>query len=359
MLTPVERAKIQNKILLNAYADSNTPVLATYPRRIQILPTLRCNYRCRMCFQPDEDHKQGGEIDFALLRKLEHVYPFMEEVYFTGGEPLLYSRLEEATRLFAAHGVRVTMSSNGSLLKGELLPLALDHFHMIKVSIDAASPKTYAGIRINGNFNNVIANLARVSAMKGQRRSLTPHLQFGFVAMRSNIEELPKLVALAADIGISSIHVGHVASGEVQGDMGDESLSRHKELSDEQFLRAQEMAQALGVEIRLPRLFGAAGGTQDAKPSTTKVYDTGICKEPWKFMLLNPDGRISICCHKGIIAGNLAESDFDEIWNNAFYQRIRRTLNTANEPPECSGCPYYKRTLMAERAREPQAQAVV
>jgi hypothetical protein len=49
----------------------------------------------------------------------------MEKLYLTDREPLLYSRLEEATRLFATHGIGVTMSGNGSPLKGRLLPPAL------------------------------------------------------------------------------------------------------------------------------------------------------------------------------------------------------------------------------------------
>jgi len=149
--------------------------LDTYPRRIQIIPTIKCNYRCVMCFQPHSEHKRGGEIDFTIFEKLNHVFPFVHQVYFTGGEPLMYSEMPRALEFLGRHGCEISMSTNGAMLTGKRLEMAFRYMDTVKISLDAATPETYARIRKNGNFAKVLANIGRLANLKKKFNRPHPH----------------------------------------------------------------------------------------------------------------------------------------------------------------------------------------
>jgi MoaA/NifB/PqqE/SkfB family radical SAM enzyme len=94
------------------------------------------------------------------------------------------------------HGVRVDMTTNGTLLTVDRYREAravLDH---VDISIDTVVPKTYAAIRLGAEFSQVHDN---VMAIQEERRR-TPDdvlLSLSAVVMKSNLYELPALVDFA------------------------------------------------------------------------------------------------------------------------------------------------------------------
>mgnify|MGYP006295722057 CR=1 FL=1 len=335
--------KTHNATPTDIYARSNVQCIDTLPRRIQIVSTMRCNYRCIQCFQPHESHAGGGELDFALIEKLAPILPFVREVYFTGGEPLLYSRFAEALELIARAGCELSMSTNGALLDGERLEMCLKHMHMLKISVDAATPETYAKIRRGGSLEKVLENFARVAEHKRCHNTPFPQMRFGFVAMRSNIEELSKLVVLARKYGVEHIRVAHAHLTDHTSHLEDERLAHHQELSDHEMLKAAAVAEELGVKLAMPSLFGADEDARLKRNTAATCYDDGFCNEPWTYFLLNPDGSTGLCCPRSIGKDSLVDKSFHEVWNSRQAQAIRRQLNTANEPAVCAGCYTHKR----------------
>lgn len=342
-MSMLHTAKQHNATLVGIYARNNIQELDTYPRRIQIIPTIKCNYRCVMCFQSHEEHKKGGEIDFAIFEKLNHVFPFVHQVYFTGGEPLMYSEMPRALEFLGRHGCEISMSTNGAMLTGKRLEMAFRYMHTVKISLDAATPETYARIRKNGNFAKVLSNIGRLSSLKKRHDSPLPHIDLSFVAMRSNIEELPKLVFLAHRYGVRNISVGHLALNGTQVGMEDESLQLHKELSDFHMLKAVNMAAQLGVSLTMPSLFSAEQEASRQELHTSSNFDVGYCDEPWSYLLIDHDGSTGLCCSNAICRDDLNSKSFEEVWNSAQAKRVRRMLNTDHEPPECRDCLTHKR----------------
>lgn len=337
--------KAHNARLADIYARNNVPVIDTFPTRIQVIPTMRCNYRCVMCFQEHSHHASGGEIDFSLLEKLEPVLPFVQEVYFTGGEPLMYSQMPEAIEFLSRFGCTLSMSSNGALLTGKRLEMAFRHMRTIKISLDAATPKTYAWVRRNGDFGQVMRNLTELVKLKVAHNTLLPDLEFGFVAMRSNIHELSRLVVLAHSFGVERIRVAHVHLGRRADELAGESLSEHPDYSDLHMRKAMGVAEELGVRLDMPSLFtpDPAPARKDA-PHAVYCYDHGQCHEPWNYLLISQDGATGLCCSNCVAASDLKTKTFAEVWNGPKAQRLRSRLNTANEPPECANCLTYKRS---------------
>lgn len=304
---------------------------------------MRCNYRCLRCFQSEEMHKNGAELDFAIMEKIEHVLPSVKSIYFTGGEPLLYHEYDRMLDMLQKYRCDLSISTNGALLSGKRLEMVAKTMRTVKISIDAATPDTYARIRRNGDFSRVVRNIIALQKRKIENGVLFPEVHFSMVAMKSNVAELSKLVVLAHNLGVTRIRVGHVAINGSQGDIVDESLQYHKEYSDLHMMKAAAVARELKVELILPSLFSRS--MDDAMKRTTNAacYDTGVCIEPWEYLLIEADGKTGICCSNAVAADNITDKSFDEVWNSMTAQRIRRGLNTDKEPPECAGCLTYKR----------------
>jgi MoaA/NifB/PqqE/SkfB family radical SAM enzyme len=339
----LQALKDGNELLIQEGIRRNLGRLRSSPKRLQILPTMRCNYRCLMCFQSEDMHKNGAELDFGIMEKIEHVLPYVKSVYFTGGEPLLYHEYDRMLEMLGKYRCELSISTNGSLLSGKRLDMVAKTMRMVKISIDAADPDTYAKIRRNGDFSRVVRNIIDLQKKKLENNSIYPLVHFSMVAMKSNVAELSKLVVLARNLGVARIRVGHVALNGCQGDLVDESLQYHKEYSDHHMMKAAVIARELGVELVLPSLFSRSLDSDMKATTNTACYDTGVCTEPWEYLLIEGDGKTGLCCSNAVAADNLTGKSFEEVWNGMAAQRIRRALNTDREPPECAGCLTYKR----------------
>lgn len=83
---------------------------------------------------------------------------------------------------------------------------------------------------------------------------------------------------------------------------------------------AQRLARTLDVSLSLPPLTeeGDTGGST-APPKT--------CPFLWRRVYIDMEANIVPCCSPAhIVAGNVGESTFREIWNGEFYARMRSTF---------------------------------
>lgn len=321
----LDNVKAMNATLSQAFAQGNHPTSIAFPKAVTLTTTLKCNYRCRMCYQ----QSFKGEVDWEVVEKLRDILPFAQTLQIFGGEPLLYPRIQELFALAHEHRAAITAISNGSLLTEAMCHSIVDNgvFH-IKFSLDAGTPGTYKAIR-GGNFFKVLGGIARISQLKAQRGLHLPDMQGNFLAMRSNVAELPKLVVIAAEIGLTRINVFY--PNILTEDMVDECVYFHQDHCDEHLMKAQETAQRHGISIELPTLF----------KDSTPVLDYATkrkCFDPWDTLIVDVDGTVSICCGGYPKVGNLKEQDFQDIWNSEAVQRIRRVINTPDEPACCKNC---------------------
>lgn len=321
----LKNIKLMNEKLNEAYAQSGIPIVETMPHHITLTTTLRCNYRCKMCYQKTFH----GDLDWRVVDKIIEILPFAKVLQLFGGEPLLYKRLEELLDIACEYECSVDMISNGSLLTPELAEhIVTRRVSHIKFSIDAGTPKTYSFIR-GGNFFNVLKGIAHISKSKIRHSSMFPDMHFNFLAMKSNIRELSKLAVIASDIGIAQINV--FFPGLHTRDMLTECLYFHQDLSDAEMNKAQEVGRRVGVRVKLPSLFSQPA----EEPGNDAKY---LCRDPWKVLLVDPNGDASLCCSGPTKIGNILEQDFQDLRNNDFTKKLRTTVNTDDEPAYCKKC---------------------
>jgi radical SAM protein with 4Fe4S-binding SPASM domain len=323
----VNNIKAMNEAFINHYSASNSPSILSFPEEVTITASLKCNYRCSMCYQKNF----SDELDFQAVEKIRPILPFAKTLQVFGGEPLLYPGVEKLYQIAHENNCNITMISNGSLLTERMINSILDNQVMcIKISLDAGTPETYKRIR-GGDFFKVLRGVGLLTKGKLERGQQTPILDFNFLAMRSNVGELIRLLVLAKELGIRAVNVFYPLMQTEE--MAKDSVYFDQKYSDEMLIKARETAKQLGVGLNLPALFcesETAGGESGVRSLA--------CRDPWTKALIGVNGDLSLCCGGAPYLGNLLQHEFEDLWNNEKAQAIRKVVNTPQEPGYCKRC---------------------
>ncbi|MDK2954968.1 MAG: hypothetical protein PWQ57_464 [Desulfovibrionales bacterium] len=325
-----QNMKAMNALANQVYAANNIGEVMSFPEVITVAVSSICNYRCLMCAEWRRPVRQ--ELSPEVADKLKAVLPFVNTLYVTGGEPFLYSKLDDLLQAGQQAGCHLQLVTNGSLLTDDNIQLVFQRqLQKLKISLDAAKPATYEYIR-GGNLEKVLRNISRVIETRNAYGLHAPYIELGFVAMKSNIAELPKFILMAKKLGVDVVYVSYMAVH--QEESFEESLFLHQELSDAWMRRASEIAKQVGLAVNLPPLFlEPPSGPQKAFRSRQDH-----CFEPWRNMFLWPAGNVSMCCGGGDSTGNLTTGTFHDMWNHPKRVAARKLVNTAHPPKACKDC---------------------
>uniref|UniRef100_I2Q7J2 Putative Fe-S oxidoreductase n=1 Tax=Desulfovibrio sp. U5L TaxID=596152 RepID=I2Q7J2_9BACT len=326
-----DNMKVLNRLANQVYAANSVGAVASFPEVITVAVSSVCNYRCLMCAEWRKPQRE--ELSPEIIEKLEDVLPFVSTLYVTGGEPLLYPHLDRLLATASRHGCSLQLVTNGALLDAKRAVTLLGHgLEKLKFSLDAVRPATYKKIR-GGDLNKVLDNLRHAVALRNASGLPGPYVEVGFVAMRSNIDELPKFVFMARKLGVDVIYVSYMAAHHA--DAFDESLFFDQARSDKLMIMAARVAREIGVTLNLPPLFQ---GNEAAEGLESFRSARELCHEPWRSMFLWPDGSVSMCCGGGGGCGSLADGSFTAMWNHPARVQARTKVNTDNPPKACASC---------------------
>ena len=136
-----------------------------------------------------------------------------------GTEPTLNPNLLSFVRIAKEYRVpNVYFSTNAMkltpALSGALIEASLDEFN---VSLDSASKVTFERIRRGAKWDTVVRNLKSLRDQKAALKVSRPRLHLSFVLMRSNIQELPQFVELAAELGAVVVYITHLVAYDTLG----------------------------------------------------------------------------------------------------------------------------------------------
>jgi len=323
--------KERNRILSTFEKKHYTAFCFAIPQRFTIEITKTCNLKCRMCGQSFEDLDKT-DLDPAAIEKIENIFPYLYDLALHGfGESLVSKEFLTILRQIP-YWVPTRLVTNGIPMTEVIIDSIIDcHLNILSVSIDACDKDTYKKIRGVDKFDSVIDNIKLLQIRKQAKDSKYPSLRLGFVAMKSNIEQLPDFIRKAHSLGANGVDVGYLVA--YSEDMQSESLYYHKELSNKFMLSAKELANQLSISIFLPPLFDLLKGESEEKEFF------GFCPDPWEFSYLESNGDIIPCCIYRYALGNIKEQRFFSIWNNKKYRQFRKQIaNIINRHEYCRHC---------------------
>jgi radical SAM protein with 4Fe4S-binding SPASM domain len=167
--------------------------------------------------------------------------------------------------------------------------------------------------------------------------------------MRQNLHELPDLVRLAQRWSADQFFVQHLSHdfGEptlpeeyrpMRDYIAGQSLAHEDPKRIERYFgEARELAQSLGVKLRLPR-------------TTPKRYEDGTsgrqrCDWPWTGAYISYEGYMMPCCMVStpdrLNFGKVSEHALPAIWDGDEYNNFRDQLDSQNPPEICRSCSLY------------------
>jgi radical SAM protein with 4Fe4S-binding SPASM domain len=334
----------------------NLAELPPLPEFVQIEPVGQCNLKCRMC--PVVYRDEGVRPAFMSVETFKDLvaqFPGMRELHLQGlGEPLLHPRFFEMVRYAAARGIAVSTNTNMTAMSErraeECVTSGLARMH---VSLDAAEAGAYEYIRTGARFDRVMRNLRSVVAAKQRLGAASPEIHLVCVSMRRNLEQLPELVRLAAEVGAKALSVQRLCHDFSESTLPDqyrpmrefvdrETLAGEDPARVERvFGAARALAAELGVSLRLPRV--------EPRPHAEGVSGRARCDWPWRGAYLSYSGQAMPCCMVAtpdrINFGNMARDGVAQIWSGETYRSFRERLDSKEPPEICKGCAVYRGTF--------------
>jgi MoaA/NifB/PqqE/SkfB family radical SAM enzyme len=357
--------------------DDKDAVLKVYPSidrlaKVYIEPTNRCNLDCKTCMRNDwnEDLGRMERRTFGrIVEELKTVSP-APAIFFGGlGEPLMHPDIVEMVAAAKSFSPTVELITNGTLLdvtmSNRLMDAGLD---MLWVSLDGATPESYADVRLGAALPKVLRNLADFheerlarnmtpdcTSAEGYNFYDRPQIGIVFVAMKRNIKDLPALLDMCSRYAVSRFMVSNVLP--YTEDMCGETLYT-KTIMDTTPLTRIELPRMDVDDITGKALSDASrtrynitvGGANplDASDRCPFIH-AGATAISW-------DGNVSPCVPllhshtrfvnerrhscRNYIVGNASDRPLLEIWAEREYRQFRERVQLFEFSPctICGGC---------------------
>jgi cyclic pyranopterin phosphate synthase len=189
--------------------------------------TDRCNLRCRYCM-PEEDYTwlpRSSLLTFEELERLARVFVAegVNAIRLTGGEPLLRRGLPELVRRLAGIGGLddLALTTNGTLLSGQLDALAAAGLRRVTVSLDTLRPERAEAFARTRLHAQVVEGIRAAGAAGLRPLKLNTVVVRGF-----NDDELADLVRFGREAGAEVRFIEYMDVGGATGWTLDQVVTR-------------------------------------------------------------------------------------------------------------------------------------
>ncbi|MCX5902971.1 MAG: SPASM domain-containing protein [Proteobacteria bacterium] len=230
------------------------------------------------------------------------------------------------------------------------------------VSLEGSKPESYADVRLGAELPDILNNIRQ---FRDSRQAYHTEIGVVFVAMKRNIAELPEVMRLAQELGVTRFLVTNVLPytedlrEEALYSCAPEDLSFTSTAADTSFelctMNINDATRAALQEI-----------IRNARIVDTTATNAGMLKNYCPFiesgsLAISWDGGVSPClplmhshasylgerkrCTRRLIAGNVSERNLTDIWDAPEYLNIRRRVQ-AFYFASCTSC---KRCELAEK----------
>lgn len=256
--------------------------------------TRACNLKCIHCLN-NSGIKQKDELTkdelLKLIKKLSSLG--VQEIRFTGGEPLLFNGIYDLIKFATEEGICTSLGTNGTLITKEVAKkLKESGLKKVVVSIDG-NKKTHDKIRGKKNYQKAMHGLKYL-----QKNGI--NVRVNSVIMKSNMDDVIKLAKKMSRKKITIFIRRFISSGrgkELENNMlnkKDYDYVRNKlqkELTKKTYVNGHYLRNDEGVNSRIKLPFEIRG-----------------CKAGQRAITILPNGDINLC-------GFLAAQDFPKVGN--------------------------------------------
>lgn len=332
--------------------------------KVYVEVTDMCNLFCPMCIRNAWGENLGRMSAVTFERILDSVLRIqpVPTIFLGGmGEPLFHPEAINWITKAKNAGVKVEIITNGTILTPKISQRLIDcNLDKLWVSIDGASDEVYNDIRAGGNFSKVLDNLQTLKKMQIAQQKHLPEIGFAFVAMGKNIAELPKILKLGKDLGVSDISISNVLP--YTKDLVDEGLYS-RIVSEMRYLSSLPLPNialpkmdydkipsdiflnilfsGYGINRHGSNIFGSSDYCSFIEEGTTSIAWNGDVSPCWPLMhdyvnYLHSREHQS----KKHTMGNVNNMNLLDIWLDDAYVKYRQKVQNLDFAPctYCTGC---------------------
>ena len=333
-------------------------VVPQRPCGYDLMLTLRCNLRCRMCMQwgangwcrgmPDDcvSHEMPFEVLEKIVRGGQGASPYF--ILF-GGEPLLYSRLKDLLRLCQRQKSFCYICTNGTLLDSSLEFMRHNPYIALTVSLDGLENENDA-IRGAGTFQRVTRNIREL-----KRHAPGIYVGIEFTVLAENVAVMHQFCKEMVGLGIDWIVLNlrwcisqaqaSAYQALLSGHFGAQPRSQAGYLGDYDLDRSRFKEQFAGIRnARWPVQISWMPPMARADDIDLYIdrpefsFGREFCFKHWLRMDVLPSGEVVACKQfPDLVLGDLRTQTVDEIWHSEEYGKLRQLLSS-RLLPVCSRC---------------------
>ncbi len=260
---------LDNAILNAREMREGRTALASFPLNLGIDLFGKCNISppCVYCLWDRMKVLEGpytdAVVDDATLRGYGPFFKGARSlVNCSFGEPLLHPRFQELLELFDRNGKLVEISTNGQAFTPRTIRALVGKHVSLYISLDAATPGTYAKIR-NDNWGSIVPNLRRLNEERKKAGNL-PKIFMVFMPMRVNLGDMEAYFRLCREIEADSLVLRplvYLWNPHIEKDRGGYHFDYEKELLSVEELRevvarADEYSRTYGIPVANQFNFG-------------------------------------------------------------------------------------------------------
>lgn len=304
---------------------------------LQLEITTKCNLSCVFC-----DHAylniKGKNLTLNDFKTILNKLPNLRQLSPQGlGEPLLNPDFFLMLETAKSRSINTYVNTNFTIFSEEkakrLAVLADD----LVISLSAASSEIYESVHRGASFEKVVENIRRFMRIKESLGQKTAEVQIKFIIINKNVQEMQKLITLAADLGIRNICF--------------EDLIPFKEINDLK-VKEEEIAREMGV---VKKIAEEKGIIRLLIHLGKKPYTINKCPWPFGRIFIDVNGGVYPCCSLGVFwgkevsrerfaFGNIFTDDINAIWRGKKMEALRRKIAQSKVPEICkeANCLYVQ-----------------
>ncbi|MBI4788874.1 MAG: radical SAM protein [Chloroflexi bacterium] len=279
--------------------------------------TKKCNLRCPHCYLEAGQAAENELTTDECLRLLDEMKPLgTEMLILTGGEPLLRRDIYDIARAASSQGLWVVMGTNGVLITDRVAQKMIEcGVKGVGISIDSLDPQKHNSFRGGPNAWEHSVRALEICRQNG----LQVLVQTTVMAM--NYDEIPALIDFARDKGAWSFNLYFL----VQTGRGQQMIDLSPEATETllgDLVERQDSQRPMLVRAKCAPHF-----KRIAYQKGLGGLESGGCMAGTQYCRITPEGDVTPCPYMPVVAGNVREQPFREIWEFSSVLRQLRDLD--------------------------------
>lgn len=310
------------------YVKADRPQETYRPSLVSWNLTRKCNLKCPHCYMEGgtaEQHELSTDECLALIDEMRALGT--EMLILTGGEPLLRRDIYEIARTASGAGLWVVMGTNGVLVTdyvaGKMVECGVKG---VGISLDSIHPEKHD--RFRGGPNAWEHSVRALETCR--RHGLEVLVQT--TVMDMNRDELPELMAFAREKGAWSFNVYFLVQTGRGQQMNDLSAEDTDAMLRELAMRQDDFRPMLVRSKCAPQF------KQIAYEMGRGGLESGGCMAGTHYCRITPSGDVTPCPYMTVVAGNVRDRSFTDIWTGS--PVLRQLRDRSLLKGRCGACEF-------------------